>query len=59
VKRREFFAGFGSAVAMPVAAWAQQGDRVRRIGVLSNLAAVTEAAGAPPFKWPDRLVVFA
>jgi putative tryptophan/tyrosine transport system substrate-binding protein len=34
MRRREFIAGLGSAAVWPVAAWAQQGDRVRHIGVL-------------------------
>jgi putative tryptophan/tyrosine transport system substrate-binding protein len=33
MRRREFIAGLGGAVALPLAGWAQQSPRARRIGV--------------------------
>jgi putative ABC transport system substrate-binding protein len=38
MRRREFIAALTSAAAWPAAVQAQQGERMRRIGVLMNLA---------------------
>jgi putative ABC transport system substrate-binding protein len=45
VKRRQFIAGLGGAVVWPLAARAQQGARVRRVGILFAAFTETDRAG--------------
>ena len=56
MKRRDVIALFGVAAAWPLAAFAQQSERMRRIGVLSSLAETDDEAQAWDAAFRKRLV---
>src|SRR6476619_414903 len=56
MKRRQFISLLGGAtVAWPVAAWAQQAERVPRIGVITNFSADDPATQPRLTAFVDRL----
>ena len=55
MRRRTFIAGLGSVAAWPAVARAQQGDRMRRIGVLMNGADTRRPFHGARHKQPPAL----
>src|SRR5215472_7185878 len=51
-RRREFITLLGGVTVWPIGARAQQGERVRRIGILMNLAADDPEGQAPASRYP-------
>ena len=50
IRRRDFITLLGGAAAWPIAAWAQQPERVRRIGILETTSRPLNAANFEAFR---------
>ena len=50
MRRREFIAGLGGAVAWPLVARAQHGGKIPRVGFMGNSTAALEANLIGPFR---------